>query len=73
MKSKYIKYNNIYWFLIDGLRPDFLHISAEKEKQNFIDKLCSEGTTFNHVMTAGGELIPLCTLFILQCCHPIMA
>lgn len=32
---KYIskKYNNIYWFLIDGLRPDFLHIKEAKSKR----------------------------------------
>lgn len=23
------KYDNVYWFLIDGLRPDFLHIKED--------------------------------------------
>lgn len=48
------KFNNIYWFLIDGLRPDFLHIDEKKQNQNFIDQLCSGGTVFDHVVTAGG-------------------
>lgn len=48
------KYQNIYWFLIDGLRPDFLHINQGRENRNFIDRLCSKGTVFNHVVTAGG-------------------
>lgn len=48
------KYQNIYWFLIDGLRPDFLHINQGRENWNFIDRLCSKGTVFNHVVTAGG-------------------
>lgn len=54
MYNVYKKYDNIYWFLIDGLRPDFLHINQKIGRQNFIDKLCSMGTTFDHVMTAGG-------------------
>ncbi len=52
MASK--KYENVYWFLLDGLRPDFLRIGQEREKQNFIDKLCARGTVFDHVVTAGG-------------------
>jgi len=46
-------YDNIFWFLVDGLRPDFLHMDGAETEQNFIDRLISKGTTFNHVITAG--------------------
>jgi len=48
------KYKNVFWFLIDGLRPDFLHLDADSETCNFIDKCLLKGTVFNHVVTAGG-------------------
>lgn len=47
-------YQNVFWFLIDGLRPDFLHINGSEKNQNFIDKMCSRGTVFDCVVTAGG-------------------
>ena len=47
------KYKNIFWFLIDGLRPDFLHIKSEREDCNFIDQLLLKGTVFDNVVTAG--------------------
>lgn len=48
------KYNNVYWFLIDGLRPDFLKINGNKEvKENFFDELIRKGTMFSNVVTAG--------------------
>lgn len=52
---KYIskKYNNIYWFLIDGLRPDFLHINGGEGEKNFIDRMLEKGSLFNNVITAG--------------------
>lgn len=47
-------YDNVYWFLIDGLRPDFLRINGNKEvEENFFDELISKGTMFNKVITAG--------------------
>lgn len=51
MKMK--KYDNIFWFLIDGLRPDFLHLGEEQSKKNYIDKTLSNATVFNNVLTAG--------------------
>ena len=48
------KYDNVYWFLLDGLRPDFLHIGDKKStEQNFFDKLLERGTVFNNVVTTG--------------------
>lgn len=46
------KYDNIFWFLIDGLRPDFLHLEEQSQK-NYVDKLLSNATVFNNVITAG--------------------
>jgi len=46
-------YKNVFWFLIDGLRPDFLHTGSGSEEQNFIDKCLMKGTLFDHVVTAG--------------------
>ena len=48
------KYDNTYWYLLDGLRQDFLNINYNIEKHNFIDKLYSKRTTFDYVMTAAG-------------------
>jgi len=48
------KYKNVFWFLIDGLRPDFLHLDGDPKKQNFIDKCLMKGTVFNNVVTNGG-------------------
>ncbi len=42
------KYKNVFWFLLDGLRPDFLQIDP---KGNFVEKLLSNATVFNHVVT----------------------
>jgi len=48
------KYENVYWFLIDGLRPDFLHIKEEPcVERNYLDKLLEKGTVFDHVVTSG--------------------
>ena len=47
------KYDNIFWFLIDGLRPDFLHLCEEQSQKNYIDKILSNATVFNNVLTAG--------------------
>ena len=47
------KYDNIFWFLIDGLRPDFLHLGEEQSQKNYIDKTLSNATVFNNVLTAG--------------------
>lgn len=47
------KFNNIFWFCIDGLRPDFLHIKGEETEKNFIDRLLEKGSLFNNVITAG--------------------
>lgn len=47
------KFDNVYWFLIDGLRPDFLNIKVDKcVKKNYIDKLLERGTVFNNVVTS---------------------
>ena len=54
LRNAHKKYDNIFWFLLDGLRPDFLHINDKEENQNFIDKLCSRGTIFDRVVSAGG-------------------
>ncbi len=45
------QYNNVFWFLIDGLRPDFLHMDGTEK--NFIDRLLEKGSLFNNVVTAG--------------------
>jgi len=45
-------YDNIFWFLIDGLRPDYIHIN-ENEEKNFIDELLGKGTVFTDVVTTG--------------------
>lgn len=47
-------YKNVFWFLIDGLRPDFLHLDAEPGRQNFIDRILRKGTVLNCVASAGG-------------------
>lgn len=47
------KYDNVFWFLIDGLRPDFLHLNTEETKKNYIDELLSNATVFSNVVTAG--------------------
>lgn len=52
------RYNNVFWFCIDGLRPDFLHVKGEDKgeeiEKNFIDGLLEKGTLFTNVITAGG-------------------
>lgn len=47
------KYNNVFWFLIDGLRPDFLHTNRQSGNNNFLDHILSKATVFDHVVTAG--------------------
>lgn len=47
------KYKNIFWFLIDGLRPDFLHLNDDAKQCNFIDRCLLRGTVFTNVVTAG--------------------
>lgn len=48
------KYDNVYWFLIDGLRPDFLHIKEDYcAEKNYFDELLEKGTVFNNVVTSG--------------------
>lgn len=46
-------YQNVFWFLIDGLRPDFLHINGGEGEKNFIDRMLEKGSLFNNVITAG--------------------
>ena len=31
LRNAHKKYDNIFWFLLDGLRPDFLHINDKEE------------------------------------------
>lgn len=46
------KYKNIFWFLIDGLSPDFLRVCGNAEVQkNFFDELLERGTVFSNVAT----------------------
>ena len=46
------KYKNIFWFLIDGLRPDFLHLkNSNKISKNFFEQLVSNATVFSNVVT----------------------
>lgn len=48
------RYNNVFWFLIDGLRPDYLHISNSTDaREDFFDELLKRGTVFTNVVTAG--------------------
>lgn len=43
---------NIYWFLLDGLSPWFLHSCGQSNlKENFIDELIQRGTVFTNVFT----------------------
>lgn len=46
------KYQNVFWFLIDGLRPDFLNLGETGKKRNFIDQILLRGSVFTHVVTA---------------------
>lgn len=47
------KYNNVFWFLIDGLRPDFLQLgNRNRLRNNFFEQLVSESTVFSNVVTA---------------------
>lgn len=45
-------YNNIYWFLIDGLSPDYLSSCGNGSAvPNFFDELLSAGSVFSDVAT----------------------
>ena len=46
------KYQNVFWFLLDGLRPDFLNLGETGKKRNFIDQILLRGSVFTHVVTA---------------------
>ncbi len=46
------KYNNVFWFLIDGLCPDYLNLCGNSDvNNNFLDQLMSKGLVFNNVVT----------------------
>ena len=55
---------NVYWFLIDGLSPEFLDYCEGKEPQNFIEEILAKGTTFtNMCCTAGGTHCSMHSIF----------
>jgi len=46
------KYNNVFWFLIDGLCPGYLNLCGNSDvNNNFLDQLMSKGLVFNNVVT----------------------
>lgn len=48
-------YKNVFWFLIDGLRPDFIQLENSNEtSNNFFEQLLSNATVFNNVVTTNG-------------------
>ncbi len=46
---------NVYWFLIDGLSPDYLNSCGHKNiEKNFFDELIEKGFIFTNVVSTNG-------------------
>lgn len=55
---------NVFWFLLDGLSPDFLSYCTSKKIENEIDEIVSKGATFTNVAcTAGGTHCSMHSIF----------
>ena len=63
-RSDCAKMRNVYWFLLDGLSPDFIPYCTDRIVLNGIDDIISQGTTFTNIAcTAGGTHCSMHSIF----------